>query len=399
MPYEEQYTDLTAQARLDWLRLIRSENVGPIIFQQLLSRYGSAGTALDALPDLARRGGRRRISLCTIAAAEAELEAADMIGARPLASCESAYPRSLAALPDPPPLIYVLGDVAQLKSPTVAIIGARNASASAIRYTRQLANDLGREGLVIASGLARGIDTAAHGGALERMLEGKSGESGTVAVMAGGVDVVYPSENQALYEAIVDQGAVISEMPPHTRPQARHFPRRNRLISGLSLGVVVIEAAERSGSLITARFALEQGREVFAVPGSPMDPRCRGSNRLIRQGAVLIQTADEVVEVITPMLQQPGLWAGLSEGPQDLPQSCYSGDGFASVEAPAEALDDNESQSDRRHLTDLLGATPVGIDDLIRLSELTPALVITILLELELAGRIDRHAGNRVSIS
>jgi DNA processing protein len=382
MQDEEQFADLTPEARLDWLRLIRSDNVGPIIFQQLLARYGSAGAALDALPELARRGGRRRIRLCTVAAAEAELEAAAAIGALPLASCEAAYPRRLAALPDPPPLIYVLGHVACLQNPTVGIVGARNASASAIRYTRQLANDLGREGLLVASGLARGIDTAAHGGALEK---------GTIAVVAGGVDVVYPAENQTLYEAIVDQGAVISEMPPGTRPQARHFPRRNRLISGLSMGVVVVEAAERSGSLITARFALEQGREVFAVPGSPMDPRCRGSNRLIRQGATLIQSADEVVETIGPMLQQPSLW----DGAQDLRQSLYLAD---DIGAAGNAID-NESQIDRRRLTDLLGSTPVGIDDLIRLSELTPAHVITILLELELAGRIDRHAGNRVSIS
>ena len=196
--------------------------------------------------------------------------------------------------------------------------------------------------------------------------------------------MVYPAENQALYEAIVSQGAVISEMPPGTRPQARHFPRRNRLISGLALGVVVIEAAERSGSLITARFALEQGREVFAVPGSPMDPRCRGSNRLIRQGAILIQDADEVVEVIDPMVRQPALWEGVA-GPLQ-----------ADGRAISQALD---SDQDRQRLTALLGPTAVGVDELIRLSELTPAVVITILLELELAGRLDRHAGNRVSIS
>ncbi len=209
---------LSAAGRLDWLRLIRSENVGPIVFHQLLNQFGTAGAALDALPD-------------------------------------------------PPPLIYVLGDPARLAVPVVSIVGARNASAAAIRYTRRLARDLGGAGLGVASGLARGIDTAAHGGALE---------SGTIAVLAGGVDVVYPAENQELYEAIVAQGAVISEMPPGTRPQARHFPRRNRLISGLALGVVVIEAAQRSGSLITARFALEQGREVFAVPVRPWNPAAGG---------------------------------------------------------------------------------------------------------------------------
>ena len=368
--------ELTAAARLDWLRLIRSENVGPIIFQQLLTRYGSAGAALQALPDLARRGGRgRAMKLCSIDAAEDELAAAAAVGARPLASCEAAYPPRLAALPDPPPLIYILGDETRLASPAVAIVGARNASASAVRYTQRLARDLGQKGLVVASGLARGIDTAAHTGALE---------GGTVAVLAGGVDVVYPAENQALYEAIRGQGAVISEMPPGTRPQARHFPRRNRLISGLALGVVVIEAAERSGSLITARFALEQGREVFAVPGSPMDPRCRGSNRLIRQGATLIQDADEVVEVIDPMVRQPAMWESTDGRAQ-------AGNGFDPQEAG--------SDRDRQRLTSLLGPTAVEVDELIRLSELTPAIVITILLELELAGRLDRHAGNRVSIS
>ena len=372
--------DLTAAGRLDWLRLIRSENVGPIIFQQLLARYGTAAAALRALPELARRGGRRRaIKQCSTAAAEAELAAAAAVGARPLASCEAAYPPRLAALPDPPPLIYVLGDVARLARPAVAMVGARNASASAIRYTRRLAGDLGRKGLLVASGLARGIDTAAHTGALD----GGAG-GGTMAVLAGGVDVVYPAENQALYEAIVSQGAVISEMPPGTRPQARHFPRRNRLISGLALGVIVIEAAERSGSLITVRFALEQGREVFAVPGSPMDPRCRGSNRLIRQGAILIQDADEVVEVIEPMITQPAMWEGAA-GP---------------MQAETGSMPQvRESDQDRQRLTALLGPTAVGVDELIRLSELTPAVVITILLELELAGRLDRHAGNRVSIS
>jgi DNA processing protein len=372
-------TELSAADRLDWLRLIRSENVGPIVFQQLLDRFGTARDALDALPDLARRGGgRRTFRVCSLAAATAELEAAEAIGARPLASCEGAYPKRLGALPDPPPLIYVLGDVTRLAEPVVAIVGARNASAAAIRYTGRLARDLGGAGLAVASGLARGIDTAAHDGALE---------SGTVAVLAGGVDVVYPAENQGLYEAIIEpiseQGAVISEMPPGTRPQARHFPRRNRLISGLALGVVVIEAAERSGSLITARFALEQGREVFAVPGSPLDPRCRGTNRLIKQGATLVQDAADVVEVIGPMINQPALWEG--------PAMAYS--------TPVAAAAIPDSDQGRRRIIEFLGPTPIGIDDLIRLSELTPAHVVTILLELELAGRIDRHAGNRVSIS
>ena len=371
--------ELTPAARLDWLRLIRSENVGPIVFQQLLSGYGTAGAALEALPALARRGGRRgAIRQCSVAAAEAELAAAAAVGARPLASCEAAYPPRLAALPDPSPLIYVRGDVSRLAGPTVAIVGARNASASALRYTRRLARDLCREGLVVASGLARGIDTAAHSGALD------AAGGATAAVLAGGVDVVYPAENRALYDAVSEQGAVLSEMPPGTRPQARHFPRRNRLISGLALGVVVIEAAARSGSLITARFALEQGREVFAVPGSPMDPRCRGSNGLIRQGATLVQDAGDIIEAIGPMVERPTLW----ESP-----AVREREGFSPT------VDGGDFDQDRRRLIALLGPTPVGVDELIRLSELTPAVVVTILLELELAGRLDRHAGNRVSIS
>ncbi len=377
--------DLTDAGRLDWLRLIRSENVGPIVFQQLLARHGAAGAALRALPELARRGGGgRAIKLCSEAAAAAELAAAAAVGARPLASCEAAYPARLGALPDPPPLIYVLGDAARLAAPAVAVVGARNASASAIRYTQRLARELGRQGLLVGSGLARGIDTAAHAGALEGDDSDSDGGGGTVAVLAGGVDVVYPAENQGLYEAIAARGAVISEMPPGTRPQARHFPRRNRLISGLALGVVVIEAAERSGSLITARFALEQGREVFAVPGSPMDPRCRGSNRLIRQGATLLQEAEDVLEVIRPMLERPALW----EEPAGPPEIGGGSAGWAV-----------DSDRDRARLTALLGTAPVAVDELIRLSELTAAVVITILLELELAGRLDRHAGNRVSIS
>ncbi len=370
---------LSADERLDWLRLIRSENVGPIIFQQLLARYETAGAALTALPELARRGGRRQIKLCPVEAAAAELEAAAAIGALPLASCETAYPARLAALPDPPPLIYVRGDIDRLAQPAVAVVGARNASASAIRYTQGLARELGKTGLSVVSGLARGIDTAAHGGSLD---------SGTLAVLAGGADIVYPPENQDLYEAISERGAVISEMPPGTRPQARHFPRRNRLISGLALGVVVIEAAEKSGSLITARFALEQGREVFAVPGSPLDPRCRGSNRLIKQGAVLVQSAEDVIEVIGPMVQQPALWEAPAQAKKGAPEP----------HQPCVAADAG-SESERRRVIDLLSSTPIGVDDLIRLSELTPASVITILLELELAGRLDRHAGNQVSIS
>ncbi|MDP6566166.1 MAG: DNA-processing protein DprA [Alphaproteobacteria bacterium] len=363
---------LTAGERLDWLRLIRSENVGPIVFHQLLRHFGSAGEALAGLPELARRGGAgRTVKVCPADRAERELAAAEAAGARTLASCETAYPRRLAALPDPPPMVYVKGDPVHLAPAAVALVGARNASASGRRYSRDLARALGQAGLIVVSGLARGIDTAAHQGALD---------SGTVAVLAGGVDVVYPSENQALYEAIAAAGAVLSEMPPGTTPRARHFPRRNRLISGLALGVVVIEAAERSGSLITARFALEQGREVFAVPGSPLDPRCRGGNRLIKQGAQLVQDPEDVLEAIRPMVEQP------------IPREAASSVGEHPIEP-------SPSAAGRDRLLGLLGPTPVDIDELIRLAELTPAGTITMLLELELAGRLERHPGNRVSLS
>ena len=268
-------------------------------------------------------------------------------------------------------MVYVKGDPVHLAPAAVALVGARNASASGRRYSRDLARALGQAGLIVVSGLARGIDTAAHQGALD---------SGTVAVLAGGVDVVYPSENQALYEAIAAAGAVLSEMPPGTTPRARHFPRRNRLISGLALGVVVIEAAERSGSLITARFALEQGREVFAVPGSPLDPRCRGGNRLIKQGAQLVQDPEDVLEAIRPMVEQP------------IPREAASSVGEHPIEP-------SPSAAGRDRLLGLLGPTPVDIDELIRLAELTPAGTITMLLELELAGRLERHPGNRVSLS
>ncbi len=287
---EVELGELNAEQRLDWLRLWRSENVGPITFGQLLARFGSARAALEAVPELARRGGRRgAIRICSAAEAEREVAATRAAGARLVALCEPDYPRPLAAIPDAPPLLAVKGHAHLFAERTIAIVGARNASAAGVRFARDISRELGQLGFVIASGLARGIDTAAHEGALE---------SGTVAVLAGGIDVVYPAENEGLYGTIVEQGAVIAEQPVGKQPQGRHFPSRNRLISGLSLGVLVVEAALRSGSLITARMALEQNREVFAVPGSPLDPRCRGSNRLIRDGAALIETADHVIEAL-----------------------------------------------------------------------------------------------------
>ncbi|MEE8535663.1 MAG: DNA-processing protein DprA [Kiloniellales bacterium] len=360
--------------KLAWLRLGRTENVGPITFFQLLQHYGSAEAALAALPELAARGGRRRrLKVMGRAAAEAELEAYERLGARLIAWTEPEYPDALAEIPDPPPVISALGNPHLLQRRAVAVVGARNASANGRMLARQIAAGLGGDGFCVVSGLARGIDAAAHTAATD---------TGTVAVFAGGIDVVYPKENQALFEKILAQGAVIAENPPGTEPQARHFPRRNRLISGLSLGVCVVEAAARSGSLITARLALEQGREVFAVPGSPLDPRCRGTNDLIRNGAVLCESAADIVEALAGQVKTP---AAEPEAP-----------GF--VTAAVETPSDEALALARRRVAEALSPTPVSVDELIRACGTTPSVAWTVLLELELAGRLERHPGNRVSL-
>jgi len=364
---------LSRAERLDWLRLIRSQRVGPVTFRQLLARFGTASAALDNLPDLARRGGgARALKITPKADAEAELAALEALGAQAVALIEPAYPANLSALEDAPPILGLLGHPHLLESPCVAMVGARNASANGRRLARQIAADLGKAGWIVASGLARGIDAAAHEGALD---------SGTVAVVAGGLDVIYPKENTALYDSIKAVGAVVSEMPLGTVPQARHFPRRNRLISGLALGTLVVEAAPRSGSLITARFAGEQGREVFAVPGSPLDPRARGCNHLIREGATLIEGAADIIEALSALSGQRAMERKAPEFLADTPPN----------------LDEAGLSEARKEVEDLLGPTPVAVDELLRQCQVSPPLVSMVLLELELAGRIDRHPGNRVA--
>ncbi|MDH3790533.1 MAG: DNA-processing protein DprA, partial [Rhodospirillales bacterium] len=279
---------------------------------------------------------------------------------------------ALAALEHAPPVVSVLGRTEMLQQRAVAVVGARNASANGRRLARDIAQGLGQAGFLVASGLARGIDTAAHRGALE---------TGTAAVVAGGLDVIYPPENEALHGEIAERGVLLSEMPPGTVPQARHFPRRNRLISGMSLGVLVVEAAPRSGSLITARLALDQGREVFAVPGSPLDPRARGCNDLLRQGAGLVESADDVVQALDGMIKP------LEAAPK--PSE------FLAEMAPAAS--ETEVSSGRRSIEELLSPAPVAVDELVRQCHLSPAVVNTVLLELELAGRAERHPGNRFS--
>jgi DNA processing protein len=352
------------------LRLIRSDNIGPITYFQLLARFGSAGAAIDAIPDLAARGGGRAPRLAPRAAIEREIEAVASLGARYLFLGQGLYPPLLAELESAPPALIVKGRLTLLEKPAVAMVGARNASAAACRFARALAQRLGEAGIVIVSGLARGIDTAAHDGSLE---------TGTIAVIAGGIDISYPPENEARQAAIAERGLLVAEQPPGVEPRARHFPYRNRIIAGLAHGTVVVEAAPKSGSLITARYATEFGRDVMAVPGSPLDPRAQGCNQLIREGAILIQTAEDVLEAISPFNLRP-----VRQPPLD-------------YRSPAAAPD--ASEQERRTIADLLSPTAVPVDEIVRQSGLAPATVQTVLLELELAGRLERHAGGRVSLA
>ena len=370
--------EITYQERRDRLRLFRSQNVGPITYRQLLGHYGSAGEALDAAPALARRSGGRAIKICPADAAQAELDALDQLGAQLLTLGEPAYPVSLAAIDDAPPVLAVRGRAELLSQASIAVVGARNASTNGRNLAHRLAADLSEAAdgtaYVVVSGLARGIDGAAHRGALDA-------GGATVAVMAGGVDIVYPPEHDALYADICDNGAVVSELPPGRRPQAAHFPRRNRIIAGLSLGVVVVEAATRSGSLITARLALEQGREVFAVPGSPLDPRSRGANRLIRDGATLTESAADVRSVLAPMLAAP-------PPPDITPPILFEG----LADSEGDGLD-----SARTAVAACLSPTPVTVDEIVRQCQVTAPVVHTVLLEMELAGLIERQPGNRIA--
>jgi DNA processing protein len=362
---------LPDEQRLDWLRLIRSDNVGPRTFRALLNHCGSARAALAALPHLARRGGATRAArVCSREDAERELGAAKALGVTFIAIGEPDYPQRLQMIDDAPPLFAVRGNTAALSLPMVGIVGARNASAAGMRFAERLARDLGAAGFAVVSGLARGIDGAAHRASLG---------TGTIAALAGGHDQIYPPEHGSLAEAIVTEGALVSEMPMGWEPRARDFPRRNRLISGLAAGVVIVEAAKRSGSLITARMALEQGREVFAVPGSPLDPRTEGSNDLIKQGATLVTEAADVVAVLRPILGQP------IEVSAEEPET-------------SSVLGAEPGTDERTRIMELLGPTPVSIDDLVRLSGCSPALVRVVLLELELAGRLEHHGGALVSL-
>ena len=349
------------------IQLSRSPGIGPVTFRQLIARFGDAPAALAALPDLARRGGGPEPRIMRRDDAERELGRVEKLGARYLVLGQGLYPVLLAATEDAPPLLIAKGELKLLDRPAVAMVGARNASAAACRFARGLAHDLGREGLVVVSGLARGIDAAAHDGAMD---------SGTIGCAAGGIDIFYPPENEPRQRRMFEAGLVVSERPPGLEPRARDFPRRNRIIAGLSSGTVVVEAAPRSGSLITARLAAEAGREVMAVPGSPLDPRAQGCNQLIRDGATLVQNAADVVEALRPSTTR-----------------------LAEPDTPAFDPPQEPGDSERQSIQNLLGPVAVAVDELVRLSGASPAEVQLVLLELDLAGRLDRHAGGRVSLA
>ncbi|CAN7721313.1 DNA-processing protein DprA [Mesorhizobium sp. LjNodule214] len=364
---------LSDRQRLSWLRLIRTPNVGPASFRQLINRFGSAEAALEMLPELMISGGASRIArIPSVAEAEAELEAAGQAGARFVGIGEADYPPLLKNMDNPPPLLAVKGEAAVFRLPAVAIVGARNASLAGIKMARMLAADLGRDGYAIVSGLARGIDTSAHQGSIA---------TGTIGVLAGGLDLPYPPENAGLCNEIAERGgAIISEMPFGWQPRAQDFPRRNRLVAGAALGLVVIEAAQRSGSLISARLAGEMGRLVFAVPGSPLDPRAAGSNGLLKDGATLVTEAADIASAIAPLAgTRPPRTAPLAEPPE-----------LSATPPPGE--------DERAGVLEVLGPTPVAVDEVIRHTGLSAAQVSMVLLELDLAGRLERHAGGNVSL-
>ena len=369
----------------DRLRLIRSANVGPVSYVQLIRRYGSAGKALEMLPQLAARGGGRAPRISDADAVRREMDDVRKLGAKYLFLGDLEYPYLLAELTNAPPALIYRGNLSLLSHPVIAIVGARNASAAACRFARDLANSLAGEGVSVVSGLARGIDTAAHQGSISQA---------AIAVIAGGTDVYFPPENQSLQEQIARDGLLLAEQPPRTEPKARHFPYRNRIIAGLARGTVVVEAAPKSGSLITARLAAEAGRHVMAVPGSPLDPRSKGCNGLIREGATLIQCADDVIEMI-------GHFDDRVAG-ANIPYDLFETQGNPTKLKETglrEETAENIDETSRKSLTSLLSMTPVSVDELVRQSALPAASVQMMLLELELAGRLSRHAGARVGLT
>lgn len=371
---------LSDQQRLNWLRLIRTENIRPVAFRDLIMFCGSAASAIERLPDLnIRGGGAKPVRVTPLEDAEREIEAIERMGARLVGMGEPDYPQQLKNCEAPPPLVIIKGNPNVFRKPPVAIVGSRNASVVGARFTERLARDLGDAGFAIVSGLARGIDAAAHKASLT---------SGTVAVLAGGLDRPYPPENLPIYRAIPEhESALITEMPMGVEPRSRDFPRRNRIIAGLSLGLIVVEAAERSGSLISARMAGEMGRTVFAVPGSPLDPRARGTNSLLKQGATLVTSADDVIEALNPLIGRETIHS--DEDQPDLLKQ------FDEPPEPPHAITTDEQ---RDILLDALSVVPIDVDSLVRHTSLDASSAQLILLELDLAGRLLRYPGNQVAL-
>ena len=365
----------TEQEALNWLHLIRTENVGPVTFRHLLEQFGTTEEALKALPDLAKKGGRKKpLKAPGMATIEREYKQIRKLKGDILTLNDPRYPALLQHIPDAPPVITVIGNTDLLQRQSLAIVGARNASQNGLRFAQTIAQQMGAQDYAITSGLARGIDTAAHNGALE---------TGTIAVLAGGADIVYPQENTKLYEQIKDKGGlIIAESPLGVQPRNTHFPRRNRIVSGLSVGILVVEATLKSGSLITARLAGEHGRDVFAVPGHPHDPRASGPNALIRDGATLVQRAEDILEALH-------ILPGLSDSAEPTNEDAFKA-------PPSRPLD--VSDADRPGVIDLLSRSGPPVHDLVRQSGLNIAQLQTILLELELAGHLQRLPGNQVCL-
>lgn len=364
----------STEEKLDWLRLSRTENIGPITFYKLLEIYGSASSALNALPELSKKGGRKKpLTAPSLASVQKEYDALQKLGGDMVCAGEDAYPLSLAATDDAPPILSYIGDINIARAPCLAMVGARNSSLNGKKFATKIAKELGQAGQIIVSGLARGIDTSAHEGALK---------TGTIAVVAGGIDVVYPRENQKLYDEICERGLVIAESPLGMEPAARLFPKRNRIVSGLSTGVIVIEATFRSGSLITARMAGEQGRDVYAVPGYPADPRAAGPNKLIQDGAVLVTRAQDILQNIESFTGNT-----LFDSTQQ---------STASIELVEDIGDEKTTGDAKELILQNLSQMPVGVDELARTCHLSLSQMQMALLEMELAGRLQRLAGNRI---
>ncbi len=392
---------LSDEQRFDWLRLIRSENVGPRTFRALLNNCGGARAALEALPELARRGGAARpIRVASVEEIERELDAARKFGVRFIASAEPEYPPVLRQIDSAPPVLALAGREETLQQPAVAIVGSRNASAAGLTFADRLARGLGQAGYVVVSGLARGIDQRVHVATLE---------TGALGVLAGGHAKPYPSEAVSLIARMIEFGAVVSEMPIEWEPRGRDFPRRNRIVSGLALGTVVVEAARGSGSLITAKFALEQNRQVFAVPGSPLDPRAEGTNDLLKQGATICTNVDDVLTALAPTLSRD-IFSSLEEGGDGGPlwgeQSLFGVEpGAIPRTRPGEGVYDpdgvqpaSEGGGARDRIVALLGPSPISLDELARAAEAPTREVRVALMELELAGRVEFSGGNRIAL-